>query len=250
MGEPARRAQGRAHRRHRPLRDDPDRRPRRAAAGPRRDLRGRGVRPRGRHRPLDRPRRRPARGRRGGRHAGDRPCLLPLQRLGRPGRGPRRLPEHRRPARLRPGRDPLPRAGRSRADPGGREAASRAPGRARRRPATRRRRSAMASATAGAWSSCRKCLAADDASPRWRAPLRRHVDGPRPAPDPDRPRGSSPASPHRSVPRCRTAPSPRSARSRERSSGTHLPPPSRWSRAKWASTSCAGVAERSPIPCM
>ena len=50
------------------------------------------------------------------------------------------LPEHRRPARLRPGRDPLPGAGRSRADPGGREAAPRAPGRARRRPATRRSR--------------------------------------------------------------------------------------------------------------
>ena len=55
MGEPRARAQARDQRRHGALRDDPGRRPRGAAARPRRELRRRGERARRRDRPLDRP---------------------------------------------------------------------------------------------------------------------------------------------------------------------------------------------------
>ena len=75
--------QDRDHGRHGSLRDDPDRRSRRPAPDPRRHLRGRGVRPGGRHRALDGAGRRAACSRGRGAHARDRPRLLAVQRHGR-----------------------------------------------------------------------------------------------------------------------------------------------------------------------
>ena len=101
------------HRRHGPLPGDGRGRPRRRAARPRRELLRGGGPARRRHRPLDRRPGRRGRPRGRSQDAGPRPHLLPLPRRQGARGGPRGLRARRRPARLRRGRDPLPRARRA-----------------------------------------------------------------------------------------------------------------------------------------
>ena len=110
----------------RSVRDDPGRRARGAAARPRLELRRRGDEPRRRDRPLDRPPGGRARRRGGGRPARPGPHLVPLRRPGGARRGPAGVRACVRPARFRPRRDPVSRAGRAAPD------RKRRPGAARR----------------------------------------------------------------------------------------------------------------------